>query len=159
MYRPRLALSLFDPEAGNWYINWNPISNLDPSPACHYGWWYDVPLGGLGSPSGTGPSFNKSGYAVYRSTEFDIGTTYFRDAQGVCGGGTHHVTDHAFAMPRSTVAVVRDMTGDAYPELLVADPDTLEVHVLTSESDYANSTYGLQTIPVFNIQTHLAVIL
>jgi hypothetical protein len=54
---------------------------------------------------------------------------------------------------------VRDMTGDALPEIVVVNPDQSTAQFLTSESGYANSTYGGSSLPIIQLGNQRAVLL
>jgi hypothetical protein len=158
-YEPRMAFSVFSPYDGTWHVNWTPLSSSSPSPACQWGTYRDLPLGGIGSSAYMGLSTAYSQLAVYRSDNSVPGADArlaFRNS--ICGSSlpTRYPST---GTSRSMVFSVRNMTGDALPEIVVVDPDQSTAQFLTSESGYANSTYGASTLPIIQLGNQRAVFL
>jgi hypothetical protein len=158
-YEPRMALSVFSPYDGTWHVNWTPLSSSSPSPACQWGTYRDLPLGGIGSQASMRLSAAYSQLAVYRSDNSVPGADARLDFRNsICGlaSPTRHPST---GTSRSMVFSVRDMTGDALPEIVVVNPDQSTAQFLTSESGYANSTYGGSSLPIIQLGNQRAVLL
>lgn len=62
----RLALALWDPDTGNWSVNWTPVTTPSPQMDCQWGTRGDLPIGSIGTDLSQTTGTNFSSFAVYR---------------------------------------------------------------------------------------------
>jgi hypothetical protein len=130
---PRSVFSLWDPYDGKWVTMWNPIASSAMN-ICSWGWGaMDMPI--------TGIDRNVDGYTdfvVYRGSTYDgPGYYYFKNATpGTCTGTTQTIYYQYGNRVRQRAFGVADMTGDGRPEIMLVQPDTMQIQWMKSDNDY-----------------------
>ncbi len=133
IFVPRLALSVWDPNAATWITNWNPTAGPSEPTSCVLGTSGETPVGGLGSPWSNQWVEGRSRYTTLLGQVWEGGGVFrFRDAP--CGNAWNQAAP--VVSPETMVFSVRDMTGDRKPEMWVVDPNTMQARILRSEDDY-----------------------
>ena len=88
----RGALALWDPDSGNWSVNWTPSTSATPHTPCQWGTRGDVPVGAIGSAFFQTSGTNYSSFTVFRSADVSVDGKpwlYSKQANGSnCGGAT-----------------------------------------------------------------------
>lgn len=130
---PRSVFSLWDPYDGTWTTMWDPIASSDKN-SCAWGWGaMDMPI--------TGVDRNIDGYTdfvVYRGSTYDgPGYFYFKNATpGGCTGSTQSIYYQFGNRVRQRAFAVADMTGDGRPEIMLVQPDAMQIQWMKSEDGY-----------------------
>ncbi|MCL2823257.1 MAG: hypothetical protein FWD57_04635, partial [Polyangiaceae bacterium] len=141
----RRVLSLYGPTNRTWATMWDPVGSgtID---TCNYGTnSLDIPISGIDINGD-----RNSDMVYFTSTNGATGTIYFKNSTpsspNACNGSTISKSVSLSNWRKTKVFVVSDITGDGKPEILLFDPEAMNVRWLTSESGY--TSYGSTTINV-----------
>jgi hypothetical protein len=150
---PRRVFSLYFPAHGTWHTMWDPIESDVVSTCFHGDGAKDVPIPGL-DVDGDGYSElaflreDTPGASVHiKRTIVESGDTRGQllaksPPTRICPG-TEDTLDYPIWWPKSRFFVVSDMKGDGKPDILLWDPDMMEIVWEASDEGYESEGYGI----------------
>jgi hypothetical protein len=130
--KPRRAIAVWFPHDGRWSIGWDPAASSSTH-TCSWGSDGETPLAGIDR--------NRDGRSDFAIIQPDDGAgrgvLHIKTASSSgCSGSTSRLAQSYFRGSDRTPAVVSDMTGDTYPELLVVDPSETNATFYYSDDGY-----------------------
>lgn len=144
----RLALTLWDPQSGNWASMWDPTLNANIT-TCQWGDPSDIPVPSLGLevngpdlslPSGLQPTYQYNKLAVFRPSWNGNGFLYLKDSMtSGCGGTTP--ANQGLTPFNYQIFSVSDMDGDQLPEVWQYVNDQQKLYSYSSSSGYTTYTF------------------
>jgi hypothetical protein len=128
--------SVYSPHLGTWHTMWDVAGN-GPVASCLVAFgegqdWFPI------SPNVDRDNDGRSDMVLFKAADFvtPAALRFYNSGGGTCVA-SQTVSFPALKRPRLRAFWAGEMTGDGKNELMIFDPDRMEFHWATSESDYA----------------------